>query len=177
MKTNAMKVSIEREQVKVMEAARMLGCCGGTVRRMIDRGFLTAHRMPGAGLRAARYIPLHQIRDIVYGRRAFGRIDQAAEAGAGISWKTADWFERDAILQQKAGKLATLFGVEAIMELLATVGVKRVGDCNPDQQRALNGHLLRLAGYSKQSRTTEWRRRKAKAAAAAPVLEEWEKQS
>jgi len=168
-----MKVSIEREQVKVMEAARMLGCCGGTVRRMIDRGFLTAHRMPGAGLRAARYIPLHQIRDIVYGRRAFGRIDQAAEAGAGISWRTGDWFERDAILQQKAGRLATILGPDPVLAVLAKVGVPRIDACNPEQQRTLNGHLLRLAGYSGQSRTTAWRRQKAKAEAREVGVEEW----
>lgn len=164
-----MRISNEREQVKISEAARMLGCCEQTVRRMIDRGYLTTHYMPGAGLRAARYIPAAQVRHIAEGRRGFHRIDQAAEAGAGITWRTADWFERDAILQQKAGRLATLYGPEPVLEILAELGVRSVGDCNPDQQRALNGKLLRLAGYTGNSRTTEWRRRKAKDAG----VEEW----
>lgn len=160
-----MKISSDREQVKVAEAARMLGCGPQTVRRMIQRGYLTAHCLPGAGLRAARYIPVHQIRDIVYGRRSFQRIDDVAQAGAGVSWKTADWIERDRLLQKKAGTLASIYGPEPVLAILKRLGVRSVGECNPDQQRELNGHLLRLAGYSGNSRTTAWRRRKEKAAA------------
>jgi len=169
----AMRISSEREQVKIKEAGRMLGCCERTVRRMIERGFLTSHRMPGAGLSAPHYIPADQVRHIADGRRSFQRIDQAAEAGAGISWRTGDWFERDAILQQKAGRLATILGPDPVLAVLAKVGVPRIDACNPEQQRTLNGHLLRLAGYSGQSRTTAWRRQKAKAEAREVGVEEW----
>lgn len=161
-----MKISSDREQVKIVEAARMLGCIPETVRRMVRAGYLSSHTLPGAGLSAPRYIPMRQIRDIVHGRRSFRGIEDAAKAGAGISWKTADWFDRDRILQKKAGALAKIYGPEPILALLKRLGVASIGECNPDQQRVLNGHLIRLAGYNRQSRTTQWRRKKEKEKAA-----------
>jgi len=157
---STVKIPSDRKQVKVAEAARMLGCGPETVRRMIRRGYLTAHYMPGAGLTGAKFVPAEQVLAIAHGRRSFQRIDDAAEKGAGLTWKTADWIERDQVLQKKAGTLASIYGPEPIIEILKQLGVRSVGECNPDQQRALNGHLLRLAGYTRDSRTTQWRRRR-----------------
>lgn len=143
----------------------MLGCGQETVRRMIRRGYLTAHYMPGAGLTGAKFIPVDQVLNIAHGRRSFQRIDAAAEAATGLTWKTADWIDRDRMLQAKAGTLAAIYGPEPVIAILKQMGVRSIGECNPDQQRLLQGRLLRLAGYTGNSRTTEWRKRKRRAAA------------
>lgn len=157
-----MKISSDRKQVKVAEAARMLGCGKETVRRMIRRGIISAHCLPGSGLSAAKYIPADQVLEIANGRRSFRHIDDAAKAAGMPGWKTADWDHRDKLLQTKAGKLARLFGPEPIIEILKQMGLSRIDQADADQQRLLHGRLLRLAGYSGNSRTTGWRRRKEK---------------
>lgn len=162
-----MKITQDRKQVRIREAARMLGVCRRTVQRAIAAGHLDSHFLPGAPINGARYIPVDQVVAMAQGKRNRRVLDA-------ITGKMRDsgWDERNRVLQLKAAKLAEARGPQVVLDILAGMGVANISDLDDEQQRLFNSRLSRACGYDGKSRTTAWRRRKEAQAARPP--EPWE---
>lgn len=132
------------ELIKIRSAADILGCHPLTIKNRIKRGYLQAHRLPGASFNSPVFVRRSDLANLIRGRRDQEVVSIAAEQNPAPVLD--NWERLNAELQRRAVVVVKALGgnPQVVLDLLTSFGVSRIADLGPDQQASFRARLIRL---------------------------------